>query len=167
MSTAEFFRGAEASIASFNTFAIVHELSHRVVADHICYKCASATSFEAIRKMFEAESAFIYQSIISKRRIAIIRFHTAIETALGPIQLLELSDQKPDGSQTEGFDHIEIYPSSGSTNDLVAHLRSKDVTVKTHVRPHHTTHDLVLENGFKVRIEDEPLLQKITREEMQ
>ena len=54
----------------------------------------------------------------------------------------------------------------GSTNELVEYLRSKNVIIDTANRPHHVTHDLVLANGFKVRIEDEPLLEKIKREEI-
>lgn len=166
MAVRDFFDGAAASIAAFNTFAERHQLAGRAMADHVCYKCASTESFHAIRAMFEGESVFVYQSIISKRRIAIIHFRNPIKTVLGDIDILELSDQKPDGSQVDGFDHIEIYPTTGSTNELVDYLRSRDVTIDTADRPHHVTHDLVIENGFKVRIEDGPLLEKIKREEM-
>lgn len=166
MDVRSFFDGAVASIAAFDTFATRHDLTDRAVADHICYKCASSSSFEEIRAAFESESVFIYQSIISKRRIAIIRFRNPIKTALGDINVLELSDQKPDNSQVDGFDHIEIYPTAGSTNELVDYLRSRGVVIDTADRPHHVTHDLVLANGFKVRIEDEPLLEKIVHEEI-
>lgn len=166
MDVHSFFVGAHDAIAAFNTFATEHQFADRVKADHICYKCGSMASFEALRAMFEMESLFVHQSIIAGRRIAIIRFRTPIKTTLGDIDILELSDQKPDGSQIDGFDHIEIYPTTESTSELVEYLRSKNVTIDTSDRPHHVTHDLVLANGFKVRIEDEPLLKKIVREEM-
>lgn len=166
MTITEFFAASSPSIDLFDSFATDNQLADRAAADHICYKCASTDSFETIRAMFESESAFIYQSIISKRRIAIVRFNRTLETALGPINVLELSDQKPDGSQSEGFDHVEIYPTQGSTDDLVAYLRSQGVVIETAVRPHHTTHDLVLQNSFNVRVEDGPLLEKIKNEEM-
>ncbi|MEK7459098.1 MAG: VOC family protein [Patescibacteria group bacterium] len=166
MDVRSFFDGAVASIAAFDDFSVGHQLIERATADHICYKCGSTASFEALRAMCEGESAFVYQSIIASRRIAIIRFRTPIKTALGDINVLELSDQKPDGSQVDRFDHIEIYPTHGSTNELVEYLRSKNVIIDTANRPHHVTHDLVLANGFKVRIEDEPLLEKIKREEI-
>lgn len=166
MEVQKFFKATAPVIVAFNTFVNDTGLADRAAADHICYKCASTDSFKTIRAMFEGESAFIYQSIISKRRIAIVRFNRTLETALGPINVLELSDQKPDGSQSEGFDHVEIYPTQGSTDDLVAYLRSQDVVIETVSRPHHTTHDLVLENGFKVRVEDGPLLEKIKTDEM-
>lgn len=151
---------------AFNAFAQEHGLASRAAADHICYKCGSSARFEELRRSFETDSAFVYQSIIAKRRIALIRFRDPVETALGPITLLELSDQKPDNSQTDGFDHIEIYPTQGSTDDLVAHLQSRGVAMETVVRPHHTTHDIRLPGNFLVRIEDEPLLTKVKREEM-
>ncbi len=166
MDVRSFFADASSNVAAFDAFAIKHELTGRAKADHICYKCGSTASFEALRAMFESESAFVYQSIISKRRIAIIRFHTPIETALGPVDILELSDQKPDNSQVDGFDHIEIYPATGSVDDLIAYLRAKNIEIQTADRPHHVTHDLVLANGFKVRIEPEALMEKIKNEEM-
>lgn len=161
-----FFINAQTMIAAVDSFAKVHNLIGKAATDHLCYKCGSAESFEAIRRSFEHESVFVYQSIISQRRIAIIRFREPISTVLGPISVLELSDQKPDGSQKEGFDHIEIYPIDGSTKNLVAHIRSFGTTIETVVRPHHTTHDIRLPEGYLVRIEDEPLLQKIIRDEM-
>ncbi|MFA6018455.1 MAG: VOC family protein [Patescibacteria group bacterium] len=105
-SASSFFDLAIPSVEAFNAWA--EKYAPDATADHICYKCADSTEFEAIRKMFEFESAFIYQSIVSKRRIALIKFLVPIKTALGSIDLLELSDQKPDNSQTSGFDHIEM-----------------------------------------------------------
>ena len=162
--TQEFFGAAERLVAIFDTW--VGQYSPTAIADHICYKCGSIEEFEAIRRLFEAESEFIYQSIISGRRIAIIKFTKAIPTTLGEIWFLELSDQKPDGSQKSEFDHIEIYPITEPMGDLAADLESKGVVIEKVVRPHHTTFDAVIEGSFKVRIEPERLMTKIVRDEM-
>jgi predicted metalloenzyme YecM len=159
----EFFVASEESVLAFNNWANAHPSTAK--ADHICYKCGDATEFEHLRSLFEKESAFLYQSIISARRIAIIKFLTPIETSLGPISILELSDQKPDGSQQSGFDHIEIYPTEGSLDDLVATLEQTGTSFEKVTRPHHTTFDAKIFNDFKVRLESEPLLEKIKREE--
>lgn len=135
-------------------------------ADHICYKCASSEEFDVMRAMFESNSTFVYQSIISNRRIAIVKFQVPIETSLGPIWFLELSDQKPDGSQKSEFDHIEIYPKVGSMMNLATALETKGVVGEKIVRPHHTTFDVFIDGSFKVRLEDEALVEKIKREEM-
>lgn len=161
---AEFFKAAQASVTLFNAWAST--LTPPAKADHICYKCSSSTEFESLRAMFEHESTFVYQSIISKRRIAVIEFLNPLATALGDIYYLELSDQKPDGSQSSGFDHIEIYPSAGSVEELVEVLEQKGVSLEKTVRPHHTTFDLAINEAFKVRIEPEPLVEKIQRDEM-
>ena len=163
-STHDFFIVAQRSVAVFDAWA--GRYSPAAVADHICYKCGSSEEFESIRKLFESESAYIYQSIISNRRIAFVKFTKAIPTALGDIWFLELSDQKPDGSQKSEFDHIEIYPTAGSMKGLVGDLESKGVLIEKIVRPHHTTFDLIIEGSFKVRIEPEPLVTKIVRDEM-
>ena len=160
-----FYAEAEATIPAFNSFADKHSLSGLTKADHICYKCSSKESFENIRTMLESQSEYMYQSIISKRRIAYIKMKKGIKTTLGTIFFLELSDQKPDGSQFEGFDHIEVYPTSFSYNEMVGELEKSEKVIKVE-RPHHTTHDVELENGFIFRCTAEQLIEKIKLTEM-
>jgi len=164
-STEEFFGASQPCVAAFDAFAKKHALPAKAAADHICYKCGSRESFEAVRFLFERESMFIYQSIISGRPIAIIKFTEPIESALGPIWYLELSDQKPDGSQKEGFDHIEAYPLAGTYEDLVGSLRETETVVHVN-RPHHATDDITLPGGFLFRCTKGKLIEKIKEEEM-
>ena len=159
----QFLQSARESVAVFDTWDVT--FAPLAVADHICYKCASRDEFESIRALFETNSAYLYQSIISNRRIAIIRFLVPIPSALGDIWFLELSDQKPDGSQESGFDHVEVYPRSGTMDELADGLEKKGVVVEKVVRPHHTTFDIVVRGTFKVRIEPDALVEKIRREE--
>lgn len=160
-----FFAAATLYIATFNAWCV--KTLPDAQADHLCYKCGSTQEFEQLRAMFEQESAFIYQSVISQRRIAIVAFREPIGTALGDIRFLELSDQKPDSSQDSGFDHIEIYPNSGTMDALADTLESKGTTFTKIERPHHTTYDAVIDGkSFKVRLEPEALLAKIKKEEM-
>jgi hypothetical protein len=77
-----------------------------------------------------------------------------------------LSDQRPDGSQTSGFDHIEIYPKAGSMEQLADDLSSKGFAVEKIERPHHTTFDGYIGEDFKIRLEPEVLVETIAREEM-
>lgn len=160
----EFFAASTEFVAAFDAWCTTY--SPAASSDHICYKCGSSEEFETMRKMFETESVFIYQSIISKRRIAIVKFVSPIKTTLGEIWFLELSDQKPDGSQTSGFDHIEIYPKAGSMEQLAEALSEKGFALEKIERPHHTTFDGYLVGDFKVRLEPEALVEKIKREEM-
>lgn len=156
---------------AFHLWAFGQLPSIRAAADHLCYKCGSAQEFEHVRSLFEQlPKTFIYQSLISERRIAVIKLHRALPSVLGPIGFLELSDQKPDGSQTSGFDHVEVYPTNGTLDELAVALAAKGYSLKRTVRPHHTTYDGVLQsaNGerFKLRLEDERLIDTIKRKEM-
>ena len=151
-------------IDSFNAWSFAH--APAALADHIGYKCASHEEFEDLRRLYELQSAFVYQSIISGRRIAVIKLLEPFKTVVGDIWYLELSDQKPNGEQVSGFDHLEIYPTNGNIEELIAELASKDVSLEKIERVHHTTYDHVLPNGFKIRIEAEPLIQKIKTTEM-
>lgn len=160
----EFFLAAQTDIALFNVW--VAKIQPVAYADHICYKCGDRKEYEDLRAFFESYSSFVYQSIISARRIAIMKFATPITTKLGDIWYLELSDQKPDGSQMSGFDHIEIYPKIGSLDDLALQLERQGIVLEKSIRPHHTTYDAVLSASFKVRLEPDALIDKIKREEM-
>jgi predicted metalloenzyme YecM len=152
-------------VERFDNFASKNALAGKVAADHICYKCGSSESFEHTRSLFEHESDYIHQSIISNRRIAYIRLKGGIATSLGPIYFLELSDQKPDSSQREGFDHIEVYPTAQPYEDLIAQLELFETVTKVE-RPHHTTHDIDIGEGFLFRCTTEPLIEKIKHSEM-
>jgi predicted metalloenzyme YecM len=161
----QFYRDSKDIVTVFNAFVAKHSLVGRAAADHICYKCGSRESFEAIRQLLENESEYIYQSIISKRRIAIVRLKQGIETSLGTIYFLELSDQKPDGSQIEGFDHIEVYPLGQTYDDFVETMSLRENVVKVE-RPHHTTHDIDMAGAFVFRCTSGPLIEKIKNTEL-
>jgi hypothetical protein len=107
----------------------------------------------------------IYQSLISKRRIAIIRFKRGIETSLGTINFLELSDQKLDGSQHDGFDHIEAYAVGRAYDEMVKEFEANEKVIKVE-RSHHTTHDIDIGSGFLFRCTQGPLIKKIKNSEM-
>ncbi len=160
----EFFSEAQKHADLFSDWT--KKFSPPAIADHICYKCESGEEFEYLRRLFENESEFIYQSIIAKRRIAIVKFKKPLVTSLGDIWHLELSDQKPDGSQTSGFDHIEIYPKEGTMNELAKILEEEGMTLEKIERPHHTTYDGVIAGNFKIRLEPEKLMEKIKEEEI-
>jgi predicted metalloenzyme YecM len=164
MTVEEFYKHTSPIITELNAFAQKHSLTGRAKADHVCYKCGTRESFEKLRTMFERESDYIYQSIISDRPIAIVRMKRGIETMLGTIYYLELSDQKKDNSQKERFDHIEVYPVGWGYDAMVQELQKGEV-VKEVKRPHHSTHDITM-GQFLFRMTHGPLIEKIQQEEM-
>lgn len=152
-------------VVSFDEFVKRHALLGAALPDHLCYKCASHESYEAVRALLEGESMYLHQSIISKRRISIIKLRQGIDTVLGKIFYVELSDQKPDNSQEEGFDHIEVYPTAHSYDEMVSGLGQTELVIKVE-RPHHTTHDIEMAGGYIFRCTREPLIEKIKRTEI-
>jgi predicted metalloenzyme YecM len=167
MNTIEkFYKDSEKFVEVLNAFAERNEMQTLAVADHIGYKCSSKEVYEEWRAIFEMNSVYQYQSIISKRRISIIKLTTPLKTILGEIQYLELSDQKPDGSQKDGFDHVEVYPAGISYDELVHELEENGNNVQEVKKPHHSTHNISLREDFKLKIEPEALMTKIQREEM-
>ena len=158
----DFDKAVRLCVDAFNEWA--KRMNPAARADHVCYKCADSGEFEHVRALFECRSQFVYQSEIAGRRIAIIKFREPIATALGEIWFFELSDQKPDGNQKSGFDHIEIYPVVGEAETLVEQLSGNGAIFTKTVRPHHTTFDTAIAEGFGVRLEAGPLLETIKRE---
>lgn len=161
---ADFYTRSHVYVTAFNAFVTRNHLEGKVCADHICYKCGSRGSFERIRALFENDGWY-YQTRISDRRIAVIRFSVPIETLAGSINFLELSDQKPDGSQVDGFDHIEAYPTKTDYAQFIAQLSTREKAVFKE-RPHHSTYDIDIGNGFLFRSTSGPLVQKIIAEQM-
>lgn len=158
---------AKEAVEHFDLFFKKHGLAGLALADHLCYKCASTEEFEHVRALLEQQSLYIYQAIISGRRIAYIKLAAPVPTELGDVHFLELSDQKSDGSQKSGFDHVELYPVGDTTYEsLLEHVRKKDEQILHVERPHHTTDDVVLPSGLLVRFEHEPLIEKIKRTEL-
>lgn len=108
--------------------------------DHVCYKCESNESYRRMYEMLSGGLATEYDtSYISGRKIATMIFTTPIVAYSYTTRVLELSDQKPDGSQKEGFDHIEIVPVSSAimtntpyrTDDItLRHYRAKVATAR-------------------------------------
>ncbi len=167
MNTIEkFYEDSKKFVKALNAFAERNEMQSLAAADHIGYKCSSKETYEEWRAVFEMNSEYMFQSIISKRRISIIKLTTPLKTILGEIQYLELSDQKPDGSQKDGFDHVEVYPTGITYDELVRSLEEKGNTVEEVKKPHHSTHNISLRDDFKLKIEPEALMAKIQREEM-
>lgn len=161
----DFTDGVKPYIEKLDSFAKKHDASSFIAADHLGYKCASTESFEQLKKIFEENSEYIFQSIISSRRIAYIKLKEPILTDLGDIAFIELQDQKPDGSQKEKYDHVEGYPIGMSYDDMVKKLGELDTVIET-PRPHHPTHDIDLGDGFSFKCEQGALLDKIKGVEM-
>lgn len=150
----------------FDTFCAECNLTSKVTADHIGLKCSSTEQYEMRRKVFEFDSRFMYQSIISKRRISIIGLSEGLSTMVGNLNYLELSDQKPDGTQKDVVDHLEIVPTSISYEELVSIITEKGYTLKETIKPHHSTYDVILPSGFVVKLSREMLVDKIKRDEL-
>lgn len=152
-------------IGQFNSFCEKNGLVGLIAVDHICIKCSSKSRYESWRWKFENESPFIYQTIISERRISLIRLNEPLSTLVGDIRYLELSDQKPDNSQIDRIDHLEIIPKNITYTELIEKLKWGNCPMKLVTRPHHTTHDIILPSGLTIKVSQELLLEKIKREE--
>jgi predicted metalloenzyme YecM len=165
MTVSEFYTAAEEYVALFDAFALKHALVGKVQADHICYKCDSLETYEQMRAMFEPEAQYLYQSIVSERRVAIVRLKNGIATSLGVINFVELSDRKPTETKPNRFDHIEAFPTAYSYDEMVAEL-GKTEEVILDERSHHTTHDIVIKDTFLFRCTHGPLIDLVKDGEM-
>ncbi len=161
-----FYTQAEERLNSFNDFIKSNAIEEKIFPDHFGYRCSTNEEFINLRAFFEFEASFVYQSIIAKRRIALIKLKIPLATLAGPLMYLELSDQKLDGSQKSGFDHVEFFSRTKDIQTLLTLFESKKYLFTKIERPHHITFDCRLADGLVVRIEEEALIQKIVTKEI-
>lgn len=147
-------------------FCEQYGLVGKVQADHLGIKCSSNAVYEKQRKVFESDTRFIYQSVISQRRISIIGLREGLDTSVGGVRYIELADQKPDNSQKDAVDHIELVPQGISYEELVSFLQNQGVAMKEVIRSHHVTYDITLPSGFGIKLSREMLVDKVYQVEM-
>jgi predicted metalloenzyme YecM len=148
-----------------NEFISLHKLEDEVMVDHICYKCRSGEEYEDIRSILEESppSKYLYQVNLSGRRVAYFGLQESIPLKKGGIKYIELADVK-DADEVYGFHHVEIYPLTMSYENLVLLLQQRGEKAELKKRPHHTTYDITLPNGFIIRLTEVPLIEKIVKE---
>ena len=160
-----FYSQAHEVVEHFDAFVAKHHLAGKVAVDHVGFKCATPEEFVAMRAIVEGASVYMHQSIISGRRSVYVKLRQGVATSLGDVHFLELADQKPDGSQKSGFDHIEAYPAGeGAYESILATLKKNDEQVMHVERPHHVTDEVTLPSGLVVRLEPGPLIEKIKQQ---
>jgi hypothetical protein len=106
-------------------------------------------------------------SVISGREISVLEFSTPIFAFGKEVRVLELSDQKPDGSQKEGFDHIEILPIIETTHIDEAGKEHTHVLKGIGGRIVVAPPDLLMNKDgarYRVKIATMPLIERIERE---
>lgn len=157
----------KAAVFQLDNFCEVNGLAGLVKADLVCITCSSKEVYEARRDYYEFDSRFIYQAPVSGRRIAIIGLTEGIKTSVGDIGILEVIDQKPDNSQTDKLTHLAIVPTGISYDELLAKLKGNGAQLEDKSRGDgYVATDVVLPTTFRIRIEKEPLLERIKREEL-
>lgn len=179
-------RRSDMLLDAFRSWANAHAFLHATFApkaDHLCYKCREFREYDELRSRFEEYAdgwsgcRFFHQTIISGRRVAAIGLVDAIPTPFGDLRVLELSEPRPMHAELYGFDHVEIYPTRGTIDELAEALNTvrnrtlassfmRGIFVKR-VRPHHTTWDGKIVsmkydgNDYILRLTDGPLVEKI------
>lgn len=135
--------------------------------DHICYDCGDSGSYERMFEMLSPTYSHFDTSLIGGRKISVFTLTEPFFAYGREVSVLELCDQKPDGTQKEGFDHIEVLPVSNTIKDVgssMAHMRVVK-EVQTRLAAPHL--DICMDKGDKrlrIKITDVPLLEKIQRE---
>jgi predicted metalloenzyme YecM len=166
MNNKEFFAQAGSALETMRLFIAGNDLATILIPDHLCYKCASHEEFLEIRSMLERESFYLYESWISDRLIAILKLKEPISTAFGDISYLELQDKKERSGPLSGFTHIEFYPATTTYETVLEKMKEKKIQIISDPTPHHPIHEVTLSDTFVFRLEHEPVIKKIKREEL-
>lgn len=145
-----------------------HNLQDKTITDHICYKCHSSNEYDWLRQLLESDptSMYCYQVFIAGRRVSYLKLKSPIKVETGNLAFIELADKKIIKEEQLGFHHVEIFPISVGYDELICQLKEQGETVVLRKRSHHTTNDIVLSNGFIIRLTDMPLIKKIIQNEL-
>lgn len=142
-------------------------LQGKARVDHICFKCESSEVYNQVWSLLRRHSIYLYESTLAERQVGYIHLRAGKPTVLGVIDHLELSDVKPGKTQKSHCHHIEIMPAgTTSYDDLVEIFRTAGKKIEVNDAPHHKTHDVLLQDDFRIRLTRAPLLDKIKEEEM-
>lgn len=161
-----FLLNATEACKQVDNFLLTSGIQTLVLPDHLCYKCANHGEFLGMRELLEEQGVYLYESWISGRLIAIIKLREPIKTSFGTISFIELQDTKEGSQVTSGFTHIECYPNGASYEAILSLLSEKGVQIVSDPTPHHPIHEVALSDSFVFRLEHEPVIEKIKREEL-
>jgi predicted metalloenzyme YecM len=161
----QFLNSAQSALTVVEVFLTKQEISS-LTPDHLCYKCSSHNEFLEVRAILEKESMYLYESWISTRLIAVLKLKKPIVTSFGIISFIELQDKKEGSGSLSGFTHIEFYPKDGNYDAALATLVSRGLNIISDPTPHHPIHEILLTDSFVFRLEHEPVIEKIKREEL-
>lgn len=133
----------------------------KIVADHICYNCENSARYAEYFEAYNECAVLEDESIIGGRKIAYFRLKSRIDTIVGDIIYIELCDQKPDGSQREGVDHVEAYVRSNA--DLIKIVAGLDEVKPVVKKPRGDSFVYVfpLAPSFNLILTEIPLILKI------
>jgi predicted metalloenzyme YecM len=155
------------AVFQLDNFCEINGLQGLMKADLVCIKCSSKEVYDARRNYYDMDSRFIYQAVVSGRRIALVGLKDGLKTGVGDIGVLEIVDQKADNSQIDRLSHIAIVPTGISYEEVVEKLKSNGANLEDVSRGDgYTATDVILPTTFRIRIEKEPLLDRIKREEL-
>jgi predicted metalloenzyme YecM len=155
-------------------------------ADHLSYKCREFREYDELKSRFQEHaddgwrgSRFLHETVISGRLVSVFGLIDPIPTPFGDLRVLELSQPRTMRAEQQGFDHVEIYPTRGTIDELAEALntvRNRSVATsfmrsyfKKKERPHHATWDGTIVSmkygaDFTLRLTDGPLVEKIGQE---
>ncbi len=140
----------------------------RKILDHFGYKCSSHEEYESIKKLFMPQSIepmalWIHEYWLSGRRVSCISLkdpYIPMMALANKFYYLELQDQKPDGSQISGVDHVEIVLTKKEKDKVVFLCKEQGVPIQENAHPHHNTTDLIFP-GCTIKISLQPLVKTI------
>lgn len=162
-----FYNKLQSYLDNFSAYGAEFNINMKGIDfDHICYKCRSQKEYEYLRGLMEIEGKFIYQAIISGRRISIIGFKKPLVSKFGKVKYLELSDKELGSDIIYGCNHLELIPKSISYGEMVKRFKKSNSSLVRNKKKHHFTYDLVISKSLKIKFSKGRVIDHIYKSEM-
>lgn len=133
--------------------------------DHVAYKNSNTENYEKVRKDFGKE-VFIYESVISNRRIAISKFRDPVKVEGKIIKYIEIFEPKPDKITEDKLDHIEIISNNLDYESFVKIFEDSGVELTFEDKGYDRFYAFNTDKGYEVKLSDHKIVDKIYKEEM-
>jgi len=164
----DFQAQAAAYAAALSDFFAKYELPPEWFAapDHLAYKCADSTEFEAILWNVKSISKHLSYIELNNRRLAAAELKEPLKVSgFGEVDWLEIMEPRPErvGSDVIGLEHMEFYfPDFASIRRT---LEEKVIAYKMEENPSHVWVNIVInDHGQELKLNNGRLGEVVARE---
>lgn len=125
--------------------------------DHIAYTTSSSEEYDKVLPLFLSEGTMVKESMISERRVAMIKLNFPILYRQNKIEVVELIEPTKDEPKNSEWEHAEFL--IDNYDNFIAKYPNLDWNIKHKDKEFFSRIKLTLPSGKEVKFLDMPVLE--------